>query len=119
MEDLVILPLKAVDSSATEPTWLVQPCQDVAELRCEVTQLRRDNLELRQQAGYWRSQHATAKQQIGKLEEEVAQLRGEDRKLQDQLFGRKSERASPRDRSNCLEGEEDELAPIEPARRGQ
>src|SRR3954451_2340347 len=102
MEDLVRLPLKAVDSSATEPTWLMQPRQDVAELRCEVTQLGRDNLELRQQAGYWRSQHAAAKQQIAELEQEVAQLRGENRKLQDQLFGRKSEKASSRDRSNCL-----------------
>jgi transposase len=119
MEDLVLLPLKAVDSSATEPTWLVQLREDVAELRCEVTQLRRDNLELRQQAGYWRSQHAAAKQQIAKLEREVAQLRGENRKLQDQLFGRKSEKASSRDRSNCLEGEEEEPVPTEPARRGQ
>ena len=115
----MLLPLKAVDLSATEPTWLVQLRQDVAELRCEVTQLRRDNLELRQQAGYWRCQHAAAKQQIAKLEQEVAQLRGENRKLQDQLFGRKSEKASSRDHSNCLEGEDEEPAPTEPARRGQ
>ena len=54
-----------------------------------MAQLRRENLELRQQAGYWRSRHAVAKQQIAALEQEVAQLCGENRKLQDQLFGHK------------------------------
>ena len=81
-----------------------------------MAQLRRENLELRQQAGYWRSQHAVAKQQIAALEQEVAQLCGENRKHQDQLFGRKSETSSPTDRSNHLD-EPDETAPPQP--RGQ
>ena len=81
-----------------------------------MAQLRRENLELRQQAGYWRSQHAVAKQQIAALEQEAAQLCGENRKLQDQLFGRKSETSSPTDRSNHLD-EPDETAPPQP--RGQ
>jgi transposase len=118
MEVLASLPPKAVDWSATEPTWFVQLRQEVGELHTEVTQLRRENLELRQQAGYWRSQHAAAKQRIAELVQEVAQLRGDQRKLQDQLFGRKSETASSRDRSNGLDGEEESLFP-EPARRGQ
>jgi transposase len=117
MGDLALLPLEEVESSAIEPIWLAQLRQEVAELRSEVTLLRRDNLELRQQAGYWRSQHAAAKQRIAELEQELAQLRGDNRKLQDQLFGPKSERASSRDRSNRLDGEEEE--PAEPPRRGQ
>jgi chromosome segregation ATPase len=52
------------------------------------------------------------------LEAELEQLRGENRKLQDQLFGRKSETASAQDRSNRLEGEEDQ-APSTPPKRGQ
>ncbi len=83
----------------------------------EVAQLRRENLELRQQAGYRRSQHAVAKQQIAALEQEVAQLRGENRKLQDQLFGRKLETSSPTDRSNHLD-EPDETAPPQPRGSG-
>ncbi len=84
-------------------------------MRTEVAQLRRENLELRQQAGYWRSQHAAAKQRIAELEQEVAQLRGENRKLQDQLFGRKSESAAT-DRSHHLDDSEDTP---EPRPRGQ
>lgn len=114
----MLLPLKEVGPSATEPTWLAHLRQEVAELRTEVGQLRRENLELRQQAGYWRSQHAAAKQRIAELEQEVAELRGEKRKLQDQLFGRKSEKASSRDRSNFLDGEQEPTSP-EPPKRGQ
>src|SRR5882724_5984522 len=117
MGDLALLRLEEVESSAIEPIWLAQLRQEVAELRSEVTLLRRDNLELRQQAGYWRSQHAAAKQRIAELEQGLAQLRGDNRKLQDQLFGPKSERASSRDRANRLDGEEQE--PAEPPRRGQ
>ena len=112
MGDLALLLLDEVESSAIEPIWLTQLRQEVAELRSEVTILRRDNLELRQQAGYWRSQHAAAKQRIAELEQGLAQLRGENRKLQDQLLGPKSERASSRDRSNRRDGEEQE--PAEP-----
>src|SRR4051794_14530638 len=118
MGGLALLPLEEVESSAIEPIWLTQLRQEVAELRSEVTSLRRDNLELRQRAGYWRSQHTAAKQRIAELEVEVAQLRGENRKLQDQLFGPKSEKAPSRDRSNSLDGEQ-ESAPSQPTRRGQ
>ena len=87
--------------------------QEVAELRAEVFPLRgelarlqRENLELRQQAGYWKGQHARAVQRLQELEREVEQVRGENKKLQAQLFGRKSEKQAPSDRSNHLEGEE-------------
>jgi FtsZ-binding cell division protein ZapB len=85
---------------------LVQNVQGEAiALRQEVSDLRRENLELRQQAGYWKAQHARAVERIQKLEAEVEQLRGENRQLKARLFGQKSEHASSRDRSNDLEGE--------------
>ena len=92
--------------------------RELLGLRQEVHELRRENAELRQQAGYWKAQHARAVQRAERLEAEVQQLRAENRKLQDQLFGRKSETASSKDRSNRLEGEE-EPAPATPPRRGQ
>jgi transposase len=72
-------------------------------LRAEVTGLRRENLELRQQAGYWQSRHADALRRIAALELENQQLRGENRKLQAERFGRRSEKYSGSDRSNELE----------------
>ncbi|HEV3084747.1 MAG TPA: IS66 family transposase [Gemmataceae bacterium] len=96
---------------------VVQLRQEVAQLRAEVTCLQRDNLELRQQAGYWQGMHAKALKRLAVLEQENEHLRGENRKLQDQLFGRKSEQKPARDRSNDLED------PDEPAaakrKRGQ
>src|SRR5918993_2585610 len=100
---------------ATEPADV----SDLVRQLCrEVLDLRREVNELRQQAGYWKGMHARAVQRAERLEPEVEQLRGENRKLQDQLFGRKSEAASPQDRSNGLEGEDDP-APAEPSKRGR
>lgn len=107
---------------ATEPadvSELVRRlCREVLDLRQGVNELRRENAELRQQAGYWKGMHARAVQRAERLEAEVQQLRGENRKLQDQLFGRKSEATSSQGRSNHLEGEEDP-APTTPTKRGQ
>jgi len=63
--------------------------------------------------------HARAVHRAEHLEAEVEQLRGENRKLQDQLFGRKSEKSSTQDRSNHLEGEEDDRESSTPRQRGQ
>lgn len=82
--------------------------QEVAELRGEVATLRRENLELRQQVGYWKSMHARAVERIAVLEQENEHLRGENRRLQDRLFGQKSEKQTSKDRSNHLDGLEDE-----------
>jgi transposase len=82
--------------------------REVAELRGEVASLRRENLELRQQVGYWKGMHARAIERIAVLEQENEQLRGENRRLQQQLFGQKSEKQSTKDRSNHLDGLDDE-----------
>jgi transposase len=117
MEATLVSPL-----SATEPTELPELvrllCRQVADPRQEVTDLRRDNAELRQQAGYWKAQHARAVRRAERLEADLERLRGENRTLRDQLFGRKSEAAPARDRSNHLEGEDDRAA-SPPHKRGQ
>jgi transposase len=82
--------------------------REVAELRGEVVSLRRENLELRQQVGYWKGMHARALERIAVLEQENEHLRGENRRLQQQLFGQKSEKQSAKDRSNHLDGLDDE-----------
>src|SRR4051794_29816162 len=117
MDATLVAPLPA-----TEPAGLSelvrQLGREVLQLRQDVNELRRENAELRQQAGYWKAMHARAVQRAELLEAELEQFRGENRKLQDQLFGRKSETASSQDRSNRLEGEEDQV-PSTPPKRGQ
>jgi len=79
----------------------------VAELRGEVASLRGENLELRQQVGYWKGMHARAIERIAVLERENEHLRGENRRLQQQLFGQKSESNPPKS-FQYLQGFEDE-----------
>src|SRR3954471_20158099 len=73
--------------------------QEVAELRADVQALQRENLELRQQAGYWKSRHRDALGRITALEQNVEHLEGEKRQLQADLFGRRSETQPRHDRS--------------------
>ena len=119
-----LLLARSTDGSVLAPVLalVAQLRQEVVQLRDELAVVRRENLELRQQVGYWKSQHGRALQRIGKLEQECERLRGENRKLQSQLFGQKSEKAASTDRSNHLEGEAetDEDGPrCEPRKRGQ
>src|SRR5437660_11702156 len=72
------------------------------QLRSEIAGVRRENLELRQQAGYWRSQHAQSNQRLEDMHQELELLRGAIRKLKADLFGRKSEKQSRKDRANDL-----------------
>jgi transposase len=82
--------------------------RDVAVLRARVDHLERENLELRMQAGYWKSRHRDAIRRIGELEQHVEQLQGEKRQLQADLFGRRSETTSLKDRSNDLDDPQDD-----------
>lgn len=94
---------------STEAVDLVEDLRrDVAALRDRVHHLERENLELRQQAGYWKSRHRDAMRRIGELEQQVEQLRGEKRQLQADLFGRRSEATPLNDRSNHLDDPRDD-----------
>jgi transposase len=82
--------------------------REVGELRVEVHRLHRENLELRQQVGYWKSRHRDALGRVTALEQKVEQLEGEKRQLQADLFGRRSEARPGNDRSNDLEDPQDD-----------
>jgi transposase len=82
--------------------------EEVAELRAEVQRLQRENLELRQQVGYWKSRHRDALQRITELEQKVEQLEGEKRQLKADLFGRRTETTTRSDRSNNLDDPQDD-----------
>ena len=82
--------------------------QEVADLRAEVERLKRENLESRQQAGYWKSRHRDALQRNTELEQKVEQLEGEKRQLRADLFGRSTESTTRSDRSNHLDDPRDD-----------
>jgi transposase len=103
MDGVLLIPLEAGPAGANLTALVTQLLAEVDQLRAEVAGLRRVNLELRQQAGYWQSRHADAVRRIAALEQENEQLRGEVRKLQAERFGRLSEKRSASDRSNELE----------------
>jgi transposase len=92
--------------------------QEVADLRAEVERLQRENLEFRQQAGYWKSRHRDALQRITELEQTVEQLQGEKRQLQADLFGKSTETTTRSDRSNHLDDPQDNSRET-PRKRGQ
>jgi transposase len=108
MDGVLLSPLEAEPAGADLPALVTRLLAEVDQLRAEAAGLRRDNLELRMQAGYWRSRHADAVRRIAALEQENEQLRGEVRKLQAERFGRRSEKQSAGDRSNELEDPADD-----------
>jgi transposase len=103
MDGMLLETLESVPANADLGVLVVRLLAEVDQLRAEVAGLRRENLELRQQAGYWRSRHVDAVRRIAALEQDNAQLGGEIRKLQAERFGRRSEKQSARDRSNDLD----------------
>jgi transposase len=77
-------------------------CPALQRLERELGELRREISELRCEVGYWKSRHADAVKRNEQLAEELRQAKGEIRTLRDERFGRKSEKATPTDRSNDL-----------------
>src|SRR5207249_11198422 len=104
---VLLTPLEARPAGVDLTALVTRVLAEVDQLRAEVAVLRRENLELRQQAGYWQSRHADAVRRIAALEQENEQLRGEVRKLQAERFERRSEKQSCSDRSNELSAPRD------------
>jgi transposase len=95
--------------SPTELMALVEDLRrQVSELHANVERLQRENLEVRQQAGYWKSRHRDALDRLSASEQKVEQLEGEKRQLQADLFGRRSEARPGNDRSNDLDDPQDD-----------
>ena len=101
-------PVGPSDSSTALMVLLEDLCRQVSQLHAKVDRLERDNLELRQQAGYWKSRHRDALDRVSALEQKVEQLEGEKRQLQADLFGRRSEVQPGTDRSHDLEDPQDD-----------
>jgi transposase len=101
-------PVGPSDSPTALMALVEDLCRQVSLLHAKVDRLERDNLELRQQAGYWKSRHRDALVRVSALEQKVEQLEGERRQLQADLFGRRSEVQPGTDRSNDLEDSQDD-----------
>jgi transposase len=91
------------DSFAESSALVEIPRQEWVDLCAKVQRLERENLEFRQQDGYWKSRHRDALLRIAALEQKIDQLEGEKRQLQADLFGRRSETKPLKDRSNHLD----------------
>ena len=118
MSNILVAP--PLTSQSSEFIGLLQRLEhEVRDLRQRVSDLERQNLELRQQVGYWKAMHTRAVERVHGLEAELVQARGEIRTLKDQLYGRTSEKAVAKDRSNHLDGEDDTPRSTTDRKRGQ
>jgi transposase len=79
-----------------------------AGIACEACPLKAENSDLRQQVGYYRTQHQRARQREEKLKQEVADLQAKLRLRERQLFGRKSEKGGSRTQSNEKSRDQDQ-----------
>src|SRR5258708_18738077 len=104
-----LVQLRCLSDPSTKLFALVEELRrEVGQLRVEVHRLQRENLELRQQVGYWKSRHRDALGRLTELEQKVEQLEGERRQLQADLSGRRSETQPHNDRSNDLDDPHDD-----------
>jgi transposase len=100
-------PVGPSDSSTALMALVEDLGRQVSQFHAKVDRLERENLELRQQVGYWKSRHRDALDRVSALETKVEQLEGEKRQLQADLFGRRSETQPGNDRSNHLDDPQD------------
>src|SRR5579862_3289490 len=90
--------IDAADGAADETAWLAwlwlrfrQLCWLLFLTLVIIRRLRRQLLELRQQAGYWQALHQRAVYREDQLAAEIQRLQGELRELKRRAFGRRSE----------------------------
>jgi transposase len=74
---------------------------------CFLCPLKRENLELRCERGYWQGQHRRAVEREEKLKEGMEQLKGRIQYLETQLWGRKSEKGRKGSESLGKDGSEE------------
>src|ERR1700677_2181514 len=83
------------DPHPSSPTAVDSAHPAAPPLRCDVCPLLAENLELRQQAGYWKSMHQRAGTRVTELQAELELLRAQLRLRERQLFARKADPAPP------------------------
>jgi transposase len=108
MDSQLVQPSRPSDFSAELMALVEDLRRQVSELHAQADRLERENLEFRQQVGYWKSRHRDALGRITALEQTVGQLEAEKRQLQADLFGRRSEAQPGTDRSNDLDDPQDD-----------
>ncbi|WP_143393504.1 hypothetical protein [Fimbriiglobus ruber] len=113
MDDLMDKPFRDGTTPLGVLDLVAQLHSEMVALRGEVARLRAENLDLRQQVGYWNVMHAAATERMDVLRQELDHVRGENRQLEADLFGRRSEKPSTLGRSNDLE----DRSPDRPPRR--
>ncbi len=89
-----IYPFQKSDPSATPQTI------ETEQLRQELNRLKRENAELRQQTGYWKSLHQRAVEREEQLKKEVAELTAKLSLRERQLFERKTEKSGNKNSSD-------------------
>jgi hypothetical protein len=116
----LLLEQRRTEPDPGERLDLLDPLRaELTPLPAEVAALRRDNLALRQQAGYWKGMHARALERLAAVAPDDEHRRGEVARLNAQLFGPKSEKQSRTDRSNQLDGRDDDDPAPKPARQSR
>ena len=93
-----------MEARSLEPQVLDVPQEQVngfenGSLSCTICPLKRENLELRCERGYWQEQHRRAVERERKLKEQIEQLQARVAYLEQQLYGRKSEKGKQEHRS--------------------
>ena len=80
-------PVSPSDSSTGLIALVEDLRREVGAFHAKVERLERENRELRQQVGYWKSRHRDGLDRLSASEQKVEQLEGEKRQLQADLFG--------------------------------
>ena len=91
---------------------------DSDRVLCESCPLKRENLELRCERGYWEKQHQRAAEREEKLKEKIEQLEARIRYLEKELYGRKTEKSSGGSEATSDEEKEKRPRGHQPGARG-
>ena len=88
-------PLLAASASETAPAIGAEG--ETPFSRQYVWLTKQEHIELKSQIAFWKAQHTRALEREKALQKELEEARAEIRDLRQRLYGRKSEKAAPRD----------------------
>lgn len=102
MEGAVLDYRPRLDFAATQEAVLVE------RVLAELSTVRQELSQMRQQVGYYKAMHQRALTRLAQKDAQIDQLTARVRQLESEQFGRRSEKASGTDRANTLPGEHEE-----------